>query len=403
MIKSRELLENKLTSRFRSCITNRRQLRYWIANANDMFEVPESEFSAYVTMRKSLVEASEFMLFILCFVVFSSSEPKQFFTESEISTYLSTKWHIEKAKFPLEFDMTMINDEQFIGKISVKELMKLKDAQLINYNENAQRTMKRIIRGETEYYQISLSKEAVYSIMESFESDMYIPNTITLNLPEDAVFNYNQKERKLIIKKAKYLDILDGYHRYIAMSKVCTEFPDFDYEMELRIVQFTEDKARRFIWQEDQKTKMSKVDSESMDTAKLSNKIVERINRSNCILAGNISRNAGIINAAQLSNIIDVVLLKGIGKTDELSAMKTYTTQIIDAIEYLANEEPYIVNSPWPKKFIFIMVFELKYGDIKNTERDYKKIENEKSIYAASILTQSDVTRTKKILGKEMK
>ena len=83
--------------------------------------------------------------------------------------------------------------------------------------------------------------------------------------------------------------------------------------------------------------------------------------------------------------------------------MKTYTTQIIDAIEYLANEEPYIVNSPWPKKFIFIMVFELKYGDIKNTERDYKKIENEKSIYAASILTQSDVTRTKKILGKEMK
>ncbi len=401
MIKSRELLEKKLTNKFRSNLRSRSQIREWIAYCNTFFKLPESISSDYIMLRKDLVEANEFLLFILCFVVYGKEGTKEFFTPSEIERYLDAEWYIEKAKFPLEFDMTLINDEQFIGKISVKELMKLKDSQLINYNENAQRTMKRIVRGEAEYYQISLNKDAVYSIMESFKSDIYIPNTITLNLPDDAVYYYDEVEKKLVIKKAEYLDILDGYHRYIAMSKVCTEYPDFDYEMELRVVQFTEDKARRFIWQEDQKTKMSRVDSESMDTAKLSNKIVERVNMSNCILAGQISRNGGIINAAQLSNAIDIVLLKGIGKTEERTALKKYSAEIINAIEYLTDKDQYAVNNPWPKKFIFMMVYEIKYGNIKDCEKDYMIIDKEKNIYATGMLTQADITRTRKILGKE--
>ena len=401
MIKSREILEKKLTNKFRSSITKREQIREWMSYAHDYFDLPELISSNYIMLKKDLVEANEFLLFILCFTVYGHQEAEQYYTNSECATYMNTKWHIETAKFPLEFDMTMINDEQFIGKISVKELMKLKDAQLINYNENAQRTMKRIVRGETEYYQISLNKEAVYSIMDSFKSDMYIPNTITLNIPEGSKYYYDITEKKLIIKKAEYLDILDGYHRYIAMSKVCTEFPDFDYEMELRIVQFTEDKARRFIWQEDQKTKMSRVDSESMDTAKLSNKIVDRINMSKCILSGHISRNAGIINAAYLSNAIDVIMLKKIGRSNEVAATGKYTMDIINAIDYMVENDPTLSFTPWPKKLIFMMVLDVYYGNVENCYKDYLKIKDEKNIYASNMLTQADITRTKKILGKE--
>ena len=401
MIKGRDILERKLTNTMRAELAKRKKLRGWIDLAYKNYGVPEKISSDYITLRKNLVEASEFLLFILCDIVYEGKGLREFFTELEIGTYSKEKWHVTKAHFPLEFSMTKINDEQYIGKISVKELMRLKDSQLINYNENAQRPMTRIVRGETEYYQISLNKEAVYQIMDSFERDSYIPNTITLCLPEEAVYTYDEKENKLIIKKTPYFDILDGYHRYVALGKVCVEYPDFDYDMELRIVQFTEDKAKRFIWQEDQKTKMSKVDSEALDTTKLSNKIVDRINTSSCILAGQISRNEGIINSAYLSNAIDVVLLKGIPKKLELTMTKKITNDIIEAIEYITDKDPLTLNTRWPKKYIYTMIFEIKYGDLKDCSEDYRKLEEEKSIYAANLLNQYDITRTKKILGKE--
>lgn len=401
MIESRDKLEKKLTRKFQSTLSNRRQIREWILDCNTYFGVPETISGDYITLRKDISEASDFLLFIFCNMILGKNTRLEFFSEQECETYSKETWHIEKAKFPLSFDMIRIGDEQYIGKISVKELMKLKDAQLINYNENAQRTMKHVVRGETEYFQISLNKDAVYAIMDSYKSNLYIPNTITLNLPEDAKYSYSEKEKKLVINKAEYLDILDGYHRYIAMSKVCTELDDFDYEMELRIVQFTEDKARRFIWQEDQKTKMSKVDSDSMDTAKISNKIVERLNNSSCILAGQISRNKGIINAAYLSNIIDVVMLRNVKKSDELVMVKTLTGEIRNAIEQITDEEPQLLSTPWDKELIFAMIFDIQYGDLKNVAKDAKAIKNASAIYKGKLLTTSDVTRTKKLFGKE--
>lgn len=401
MIESREKLEQKLTRKFRSMLSDRRQIRIWIEDINYYFDVPESISSDYITLRKDISEANEFLLFIFCDYILGQKTSREFFTPAECNTYEKEKWHTETVKFPLSFDMIRIGDEQYIGKISVKELMKLKDAQLINYNENAQRTMKHIVRGETEYFQISLNKDAVYAIMDSYKSNLYIPNTITLNLPESTVYNYSEKEKKLIINKADYLDILDGYHRYIAMSKVCTELDDFDYEMELRIVQFTEDKARRFIWQEDQKTKMSKVDSDSMDTAKISNKIVERLNNSDCILSGKISRNSGIINAAYLSNIIDVVMLKNVKKSEELLTVKKLTTEIKNAIEKITDKYPEKLDTPWNKIAIYAMIFELQYGNIENVLATTTAIEKAGNIYKGKMLTQTDVTRTKKLLGKE--
>lgn len=401
MNKSRELLEKEISNALTQKLSKRRELQRLIKEARDSYDMPEKLSSDFINMRKNITEADTFTLFILADILFGPEKINEYFTKTEAKELSKAKWHIEKVKFPLRFDMTRITDEQYIGHISVKELMLLKDAQLINYNENAQRTMKHIVKGELEYYQISLNKEAVHAIMDSYSSDLYIPNTITLNLPEDADYVYDDKRHELVIRETEYLDILDGYHRYIAMSKMYSQYPEFDYEMELRVVQFTEDKAKRFIWQEDQKTKMRKIDSDSMDSAKISNKIVERMNNdSSFILSGKISRNKGIINAAYLSNIIDILFLKGIKKSEERIAIKRISNDLMAMVEEFTDMYPQYLETPWDKELTYMVCYEERFGDIRETLKDLVRIKNSKDIYQNPNITQADVTRTHKLLGK---
>ena len=397
---SRTQLEREITDKITSLFVDKRARQQTIKMATEKYEVPEIVLNDYISLKKNITEADTFMLFILADVLFDD-KAEYYFTSTEYKTLSKAKWHVEKVEFPLRFDMTRVNDEQYIGTITVKELMLLKGARLINYNENAQRTMKHIVKGETEYYQIALNKEAVYAIMESYEGDIYIPNTITLNLPEEADFVYDDKKKQLVINSTEYLDILDGYHRYIAMSKIYSQNPDFDYEMELRIVQFAEDKARRFIWQEDQKTKMRKIDSDSMDSAKLSNKIVDRLNSGSFIFAGQISRNKGIINSAYLSNIIDIIYLKDIKKTEELKAVKQISGRLKKLIEEFTDEYPEYLERSWDKITTYMLCYEDMYGSLDNIQEDINKVKEDGSIYHMPNLTKADVTRTHKLLGRE--
>ena len=146
----------------------------------------------------------------------------QYFVDKEINEYEDAVVESSKAKFPLRFSVVQITEDQWIGKITMKELMTLGSSQLINYNENAQRVLKRIVKDGEEYYRIQLNKTAVNAIKESLELDRYIPNTITLNIPQDdsSVFSYNDTKKEMVIKEIGMFDILDGYHRYIAMSNI---------------------------------------------------------------------------------------------------------------------------------------------------------------------------------------
>lgn len=399
---SRDILEKDITKEITKYLGDKKKIQKYIRDARTKYEVPEKLFSDFITLRKDVTEANTFMLFILADVLLGSKRLETYFTPTELKSLPKEKWQNETVKFPLCFDMTKINETQYIGHISVRELMLLKDAQLINYNENAQRTMKHIVKGELEYFQISLNKEAVAAIIDSYEEELYIPNTITLNIPEDADFSYDDKRKQLVIHNTEYLDILDGYHRYIAMSKIYSQNPNFDYEMELRIVQFSEEKARRFIWQEDQKTKMRKIDSDSMDIAKVSNKIVDRMNNnSKFILASKISRNKGIINAAYLSNVIDIIFLKGIKKSEELRAIKTISSELAETIEEFTDLYPEYLDKPWDKMLTYMVCYEGKFGSIKNLKKDMDKVIKDGNIYLSPSLTKADVTRTHKLLGKE--
>ena len=246
-------------------------------SVEEKYNIPVDITSDIVAGRKDISEANDFIVFALLDVL-NNRQLGKYFTDDEIKELGNLRYETKEFSLPLVFNnITQIAPDQWIGKITAKELMDLKDAQVIRYNENTQRTLRRIVRGEDRYYRIYLNKKSISEIKQLMESGAYIPDDITLNMPVDTT-EYTYTNGKLTINELDKLDILDGYHRYISISQIMSMGNDFDYPMELRIVSFPEEKAKQFIFQKDQKTQMRAVDSKSMNQYDPSNIVIERLN-----------------------------------------------------------------------------------------------------------------------------
>ena len=331
----------------------------------EQYNIPRGVIADFITQRRSFNEASDFILFALLdgFTHILSGLRKKlnfFFTESEIKTYSKAQFEESRIEFPLEFSMVQIASDQWIGRISVDELMKLRKAQMINYNENAQRTMKKMIRGDKEYYKININKTAVKEIKNALEESTFISNTLTLNIPEDseAEFGYDESTKTLTIQSLDAFDIIDGYHRFIALSQVKDSNIDFTYEMELRIVNFSDDKARMFIYQEDQKTKMSKIDVNTYNVLNAGNRVCERLNENpKCNVQGLIGVK-GIISQSELAALIDYFYFKNnVSKTEERVTIIQVTKELIEDFNLLTEYDVKYLESSYDFRTILTVMY----------------------------------------------
>lgn len=344
--------------------------------AKEHYSIPRGITSDYLTFRASLEEASEFILFCLLDSITKitdkgSSVIHRYYNEQEIKTYQNARFEVDKIKFPLKFKVVQIADDQWIGKIDFDMLMKLRSAQLINYNENAQRTMQKIIKGGKEVWKIALNKNAVKEIESMYERGIYIPTPFTLNIQEDdSKFYYDEENCTLVVKSIKAFDIADGYHRYVAACRVTDRIPGFNYTMELRIVNFSEEKAKQFIFQENQKTKMKKVDSDAMNTYKSSNTVAKRLNDSyQSNIQGLIGMNQSVINMADLSGLIHYFYFKGYTRKieEEKEVMVNVTKELTENFNMLTEYDTRFLKGPYSYKQLtaIMCVFNYFHGKDK--------------------------------------
>jgi len=162
MLKTKKVLEEYLTEQFDKIVVDNDKCKKIYNYANKTYEIPKGLVSDLITKRKDMSEVSEFVLFILldslCDVEKGNKNIQtidNFFTMKEAKYYRTSQYEVKKIKFPLVFKMVQIADDQWIGKITIDKLMELRQAQLINYNANAQRTLQRVVKGDKESYRIT--------------------------------------------------------------------------------------------------------------------------------------------------------------------------------------------------------------------------------------------------------
>ena len=380
MLKDKKILEQYLEEQCNKIVINKDICKAIYNYANETYDIPKGLIADLLSKRMVMSEVSEFVLFILLDSMYNVLHEEQkivnvekYYTMQECQYYRKSKYETKTIKFPLVFKMMQIEDNQWIGKVDVKTLMQLRQAQLINYNVNAQRTMQKVIKGGKESFKITLNQKAVSEIASSFLNNSFIPNTITLNIPEEtnSEFYYDAETCSLVIKSLEHFDITDGYHRYIAACQASDLKNDFNYNMELRIVNFTEDKAKQFIFQEDQKTKMRKIDSNSMNMNKAANIVVTRLNENvRCNLKGLISRNEGLISFGELAELVHYFYFKGIGKEKERSVSINAVKELTDNFNMLTEYNTKYLEEKMSYRTLLTAMFCFDYFKDSDISRD---------------------------------
>lgn len=391
-------LYDELSNIFNYVASKKQRLQKDTRSLREKFDIPIAVSSDYLTGRISIRTAEDYLLFILA--KFYKIKVEEYFSIAEIARYQDAKYMEDEDIFPIKLNMIQISDDQWIGRIEVKEIMRLRDCQMINYNENIQRTLRKTKRGGIEGYTINVNKVAVKNIQTAFEDGLYIPNTITLNMPDDVVYTYDEEKNILKITELDHFDIADGYHRYLAMSRAYNADEKFNYTMELRITNFSESKAKQFTWQEDQKTKMRKIDSNSMNQNDASNKVCERLNVDPTFnLSGQISRNKGIINTAFLSQCISATYLNKIPKSEINVKIILTTAELKTKINIITEQNVELLSVPWDNKLTAAVVVCCYNNCMEKVISLYERVKNTNILSIESKqITVRDITRMEKLL-----
>ena len=380
MLKAKKSLEQYLREQCDKIVLDTNVCKEIYTYANKAYDIPKGMVSDLVTGRMEMSEISEFVLFILLDSIHNAMPGNKnilgvdnFYTMQEAKHYRTSKYEVEKIEFPLVFKMVKVAIDQWVGNTDVKTLMLLRKSQLISYNANTQRTLQRIVKGNKETYKIHLNQKAVAEIKESFEKGTFISNVITLNIPldSDAVFYYDESKCELVVNSIEAFDILDGWHRLIAMSEVWNADENFNMQMELRLVNFDETKAKTFIFQDNKKTPLKKIDLNSMNMNNDANIIIERLNANVfCNMNGQINRNNGLINFSEIAMMVDWFYIKnnkkkGSSNAEQLKAVKELT----ENINILTESSPKYLEKKWTYITLLTVMCVFNYCN----ENDYDK------------------------------
>lgn len=355
--KSREQLNEYAERLFKTVLTGRRDKRDLFDKAKQKFNMDAGIIDDMVTFRRNISEFTNFEIFCVVYCLKPNSLSK-FFTNEEIE-YLSTeKFETTSIEFPITFtDMVEVAPDQWIGRITIKKLMEMKRHRLINYEEGEQRALRRTKSGSLEIWKPYVSEKNVREIKDLMESGNYIPDPITLNMPDGSEYSFEDHTLTVYSLPKGMFNLDDGYHRYLAMSRICDFNPDFDYVMELRIVNFSNSKANAFIFQQDQKTPMKKVVSDSYDTNAVRNKIVARLNTdSESVLQGMLGRNQAIMNSGVLGCLIEYYYNLKTKKDVSMKTVMEVKNDLEKKFETLVNQDIDFLNS-YTNERIFVTMF----------------------------------------------
>ena len=379
MVKARNEIEKYLEKEIIKIIANNEVCIGICDYVRDTYEIPRTITSDYISMRLPLQQASEFILFCLLDGIEkvtqkNKTEIDKFFTMQEFKTYKDSKYETSEIKFPLRLKMIQVSEDQWIGKIHTKTLMEFSKAQPTNYNANAQRTMQRIIKGEKEFYKITINNETVSAIKKLVKRNVYIPTPFTLNIPTESEteFYYDEDRCELVINSIDSFDISDGYHRYVTFCSIHDEDKEnnFDYNMEFRIINFPDDKVQQFIYQEAQQTKMRKVDTNSFNMSKAANVVVTRLNENPmCNLQGLISRNQGIIHFGYLADFVSYFYFKNTNKAKEKSVTIAAIKELTDNFNLLTEYDSVYLEEQYSFKKLAAVMCMFDYFKDKDKTR----------------------------------
>ena len=186
-------------------------------------------------------------------------------------------------EYPVVFEHArQIAPDIWTVAVPIQFISKLGRSNMLNYEFDTQREAKTIETDEGIILTPTVNSQSVVEIKNEIVEGNLIPTILTFNIPlvESENFKYDKKLNRWILLKGK-LNIIDGYHRYLGIIAAIREREKIEFNFEIRLTNFDNDKARKFIVQEDKRNPISKEYIKSIDDADLSTQLINRLNQNN--------------------------------------------------------------------------------------------------------------------------
>lgn len=143
--------------------------------------------------------------------------------------------------------------EEYICKLSYKELYELYRVSAITYNTDTQRVSNIGKRGNVVFKMPKINKDNIESIKRLVLNGRFQSNNITFNIRKTGSESYNFANSELVVHRTvgeTFIDVLDGWHRCSGIYEAIRENPNLDGDMTITIKNLDVDEARLFIIQE---------------------------------------------------------------------------------------------------------------------------------------------------------
>lgn len=241
--------------------------------ATKRFKISSGLILSYLNYSKPLNLATQLELYIICESINTYFKEKiinisEMFTDIEINSYskealdIITEYSDNKIVFKNVF---MINPQHFIvNLVEYKQFYDIMNNGLLTYNFKTQRQAKYYNYKNNKYKKPFLNQNSVKEIFQLMINKEFYSNAISFNVRyltgvENIVYNKIKNELTITIDEYTFLDIVDGYHRLIALIKAYKM--QVNNTMQLNIFHHTESNINKFIIQE---SKINKIHTDHL-------------------------------------------------------------------------------------------------------------------------------------------
>jgi hypothetical protein len=213
----------------------------------------------------------------------------------------------EQLSYPLQYERTLSGSEKdYVTKLSYQLIAKHFNDGIWTYNFLTQRNPVKKVRADGSIkLEPKVNKRSVKEIKNLILEGKFLPDTpITINVlydGEDELF-YDEDNWTLIIESASEIDILDGYHRILAVVEAVEENPNIEGYLYVSIRNYDLETARFYLGQHNSFNTFDKTHVRRLKSLELSDKIVEDV-VSKSVLKGRLAPNTAVrLNFNEITN-----------------------------------------------------------------------------------------------------
>lgn len=321
---------------------------YLVTNHN----MPHGIFIELLANKENVETLEEVQAGVFANAVFSVTQNEDFNPDGILSPKLKKsigKYKFEKQEsldYPLQYDRTLDGSEKdYVTKLSYQMIAKHLNDGIWTYNFLTQRNpVKKARKNGTIKLEPKVNKRSVKEIKNLLLEGKFLPDTpITINVLNDGndeIF-YDEENLTLIIETATELDILDGYHRILAVVEAVEENPDIEGYLYVSIRNYDLETARFYLGQHNSFNTFDKTHVRRLKSLDLADKIIEEV-VSKSALKGRLAQNTAvklkfneITNFAVLSDTVQAVFApkNGKDKIDISQMLITYFDYLFGSFE----------------------------------------------------------------------